>query len=159
MKKILTTKELEKAITTEIVEKIPEAEPHIRNQLIFKDESITKNYLPGIYIFSSPGKYKIVYVGDKRNVVKENETDNLREVLWIALEPIILNIALDYEFEHREKKSWLKRLVSKIKKEKYDFRRIFFAKEIELYGLFGEDFKERKQKEIDEILSNNPYSD
>lgn len=44
-------------------------------------------------------------------------------------------------------------------KEGKDFRRAFFAKEREIFSLFGKDFEERKNKEIDEILKNNPYND
>lgn len=44
-------------------------------------------------------------------------------------------------------------------KEGKDFRRALFAKEREIFSLFGKDFEERKNKEIDEILKNNPYND
>ena len=43
-------------------------------------------------------------------------------------------------------------------KEK-DFRRAIFAKEKEIFSLFGQDFKKRKEKEIEEILKKNPYND
>ena len=34
-----------------------------------------------------------------------------------------------------------------------------FAKEKEIFSLFGQDFKKRKEKEIEEILKKNPYND
>lgn len=40
-----------------------------------------------------------------------------------------------------------------------DFRRAIFAKEKEIFSLFGQDFKKRKEKEIEEILKKNPYND
>ena len=40
-----------------------------------------------------------------------------------------------------------------------DFRRALFSKEIELFSLFGEDFKVRKTEEIEKILLKNPDSD
>lgn len=40
-----------------------------------------------------------------------------------------------------------------------DFRRALFAKEKEIFGLFGKDFERRKAKEIEEILQKHPYND
>ena len=40
-----------------------------------------------------------------------------------------------------------------------DFRRILFAKEIELYSKFGKEFEERKIAQINEILRKDPYHD
>ena len=40
-----------------------------------------------------------------------------------------------------------------------DFRRTFFSKEKEIFSLFGKDFEKRKEKEIEEILKENPYID
>ena len=40
-----------------------------------------------------------------------------------------------------------------------DFRRALFAKEKEIFSLFGQDFQKRKDEEIEEILKKNPYND
>ncbi len=159
MKKILSTKELEKQITNDIIEKIPEARTEIFDLIRFCDVSANKLNFPGLYLFSRFGTYYIVDADDKGNTASKIETDDLRVVLWHALNPIIFNISCDYELKHREKKRGINRLISKLKKEKYDSRRVIFAKEIELYGLFGDDFKARRQREIEEILQNNPYVD
>lgn len=38
-------------------------------------------------------------------------------------------------------------------------RRALFAKEKEIFSLFGQDFQKRKDEEIEEILKKNPYND
>ena len=36
---------------------------------------------------------------------------------------------------------------------------VAFAKEKEIFALFGQDFQKRKDEEIEEILKKNPYND
>ena len=36
---------------------------------------------------------------------------------------------------------------------------VAFAKEKEIFSLFGQDFQKRKDEEIEEILKKNPYND
>ena len=36
---------------------------------------------------------------------------------------------------------------------------VSFAKEKEIFSLFGQDFQKRKDEEIEEILKKNPYND
>ncbi|MCM1088327.1 MAG: hypothetical protein NC419_09225 [Muribaculaceae bacterium] len=72
-------------------------------------------------------------------------TDEKREVLWNALEVISSDTVINFAMRHREKGK--------------DFRRAFFAKEKEIFSLFGSDFEKRKEKEIEEILRRNPYHD
>lgn len=40
-----------------------------------------------------------------------------------------------------------------------DFRRALFAKEKEIFSMFGKDFEKRKNEEIEDILKRNPYND
>ena len=66
-------------------------------------------------------------------------------MLWYVLEVVLFNVAMDYAIKNQ--------------KNGKDFRRILFAKEIELYSEFGEDFRVRKAEEINKILEINPYVD
>ena len=82
---------------------------------------------------------------EKGRIRSDIVTDEKREVLWSALQIFSINIIMNFALCNREKGK--------------DFRRAIFAKEKEIFSLFGQDFKKRKEKEIEEILKKNPYND
>ncbi len=136
---MLSTDELKKYVCNEIRAKLGDA---ICANLFFTEG--TDNSVEGTYIFSKNKEYHILFTekGKIRSDIVMNEE---REVLWNALQIVSSNLAMDYAMCHREKGR--------------DFRRALFAKEKEIFSLFGNDFKKRKDAEIEEILSKNPYND
>lgn len=71
--------------------------------------------------------------------------DGEMELLWNILNSVLFEKAMEYAAANRQNGK--------------DFRRALFAKEIELFSLFGEEFKKRKNDEIESILLKNPYND
>lgn len=103
----------------------------------------TDNSVAGT-LFNKNNQYHILYT-EKGKIRSDIVTDDKREVLWNALEVLSADIIINFALSNREKGK--------------DFRRALFAKEIEIFSLFGIDFKERKEKEIRDILIRNPYKD
>ena len=104
----------------------------------------SENNNEGTYIFNRDNEYHICFV-EKGNIREEIVTQELKEVLWNVVEVISFNPIMEFAKCNRVKGK--------------DFRRAFFAKEKEIFSLFGKDFQERKDKEIEEILKKNPYND
>lgn len=104
----------------------------------------TDNSAEGTYIFNKNNQYHILYT-EKGKIRSDIVTDDKREVLWNAVEILSADIIISFAMSHRE--------------EGKDFRRSYFAKEREIFALFGKDFGERKEKEIQDILTRNPYND
>lgn len=98
----------------------------------------------GTYIFNKNNEYHIMFI-EKGKIRNEIVTDEKREVLWHAVETISIDMIMNFALCNREKGK--------------DFRRALFAKEKEIFSLFGQDFEKRKEKEIEEILNGNPYND
>ncbi len=104
----------------------------------------TDHSVEGTYIFNKNNKYHIMFI-EKGKIRSEIVTDEKREVLWHAVETISIDMIMNFALCNREKGK--------------DFRRALFAKEKEIFSLFGQDFEKRKEKEIEEILKENPYND
>lgn len=104
----------------------------------------TDNSIEGTYIFSKDNEYHILFT-EKGKIRRDIVTSDEREVLWSALGILSTNIIMDFAMQNREKGK--------------DFRRNLFAKEREIFSLFGEDFEKRKAEEIEYILKKNPYND
>ncbi len=136
---MLSTEELKQYVYNEIQDKIGNI---ACNSLYFKEG--TDNSVEGTYIFTKENNYHILFA-EKGKIRNDIVTNDKREVLWNALGIFSTNIIMEYAMKNREKGK--------------DFRRALFAKEKELYALYGEDFSERKNKEIEEILERNPYND
>lgn len=137
---MLTTKELEKEIKDKILSILPEAN---FEGLYFRVGG--ENSSEGLYIFSKNKKYHIINTNEKGVVGRHVVCDEISEALWFALDYIAWKIAFQYAQEES--------------KEGKDFRRALFAKEIEIYSKFGEEFKRRKIEVIEKIIGENPYSD
>ena len=61
------------------------------------------------------------------------------------LDIVVFHIALTY--------------ATQVYNHKSDFRRILFEKEIELFSLFGDDFKNKKAEIIKSIVEKHPFND
>jgi len=134
-----TTQEIEKNIKQKIFRKIPNINLQTINFLEGSDSSPE-----GVYVFTENDKY--IYLYTERGKIREKKAANDEaELLWIVLNTVLFEKAIEYASANRQ--------------EGKDFRRALFNKEIELFSLFGDEFKKRKIDEIESILSNNPYSD
>ncbi|MBD5448640.1 MAG: hypothetical protein HDR28_00460 [Lachnospiraceae bacterium] len=138
---MLETKELEKIIKSRILSVFPDFDFELE-QINF---GLGPNNYPGtIFIYTQDDKYQYISIGDRgKQTHKEFTSED--DVLYAILNSFIFRMALDYEKEHREPGK--------------DFRRIYFAKQIELYSKFGKEFEERKIAQINEILRKAPYHD
>ncbi|PHU33907.1 MULTISPECIES: Imm63 family immunity protein [Pseudobutyrivibrio] len=136
---MLSTEELKKYVYNEIRTNLGDVN---YDKLFFKEG--TDNSVEGTYIFSKYNEYHILYT-EKGRIRSDILTDDKREVLWHAVQVISVEIIMNFAILNREKGK--------------DFRRAFFAKEIEVFSLFGEDFEKRKKEEIEIILKDNPYND
>ncbi|MDE7352032.1 MAG: hypothetical protein K2O06_03135 [Acetatifactor sp.] len=136
---MLSTEELKNYINNEIRTKLGGVSC---DNLFFAEG--TDNSAEGTYMFNKNNEYHILYT-EKGKIRSDIVTNDRREVLWNALEILSANIIMNFAISNREKGK--------------DFRRVLFAKEREIFSLFGKDFQERKDKEIRDILTKNPYND
>jgi hypothetical protein len=67
------------------------------------------------------------------------------EILYWLLSDIVFNVACDFELKHRVKGK--------------SFRRLLFAKELELIRALNVQWEARKRNEINEILAMVPFDD
>ena len=134
-----TTQELEKTIKQKIYEKIPNINLQIINFAEGSDSSPE-----GIYVFTENDAYIYMFTekgSTREKIVLTDET----ELLWNILNSVLFEKAMEHATSSRQNGK--------------DFRRALFSKEIELFSLFGEDFKKRKTEDIEKILLKNPYND
>lgn len=136
---MLSTEELKRYVCNEIQMKLGEA---ACGNLFFAEG--TDDSVEGTYIFSKDNEYHILFA-EKGKIRSDIVTDKKREVLWNVVGIFSANIAMNFAICSRENGK--------------DFRRALFAKEEEIFSLFGKDFQKRKNKEIKEILAKNPYND
>lgn len=137
--KMLTTDELERKIKKCIAEVLPNITLTQINFSVGTDTSPE-----GTYIYAQNDKYHVVFT-EKGKIRTHKELDTEEETLWNVLDVILFDIAMEYAIRNQV--------------QGQDFRRILFTKEIELYSQFGDNYKTRKIKEINEILQKNPYYD
>ena len=137
--KMLSTEELKNYVYSEIRTRLGE----VAGDNMFFVEG-TDSSAEGTYIFNKNNEYHIIFA-EKGKIRSDIVTNEKREVLWNALQILSTNIIMNYAICNRERGK--------------DFRRALFAKEKEIFSLFGKDFEKRKAEEIEEILKNNPYND
>lgn len=137
---ILTTPELEKEVKGQILSVLPD---EIFSGIHFCTGG--PNSSEGMYIFSTHDEYHIVSTNEKGKAGKHIQSSALSEVLWIVLKFIIWRIA----FKHAKENQVIGQ----------DPRRIMFAKEIELFSKFGDEFGKRIDEEINQVLKEHPYVD
>ncbi len=98
----------------------------------------------GIYIFADKVGYHFLTV--EKGMVREHiQYQTEEEIFGEILETLLFDEALNYAVKHRQ--------------EYQDFRRVLFAREIELHSKFGEKWAMRKQDKINKILQDYPYQD
>ena len=124
---MLSTEELKKYICNEIQGVLGE----VSCSNLFFDEG-TNDSIEGTYIFNKNNEYHILFT-EKGKIRSDIVTNEKREVLWNAVGIFSVNIIMDFAILNREKGK--------------DFRRALFAKEKEIFSLFGKDFEKRKNKE------------
>ena len=137
--KILETDELKNEMECQINSVLPDLSLNNINFSIGTDNSPE-----GIYIYMQNDMYHYV-ITEKGKVCIHRQINTEEEVLWIILNEILFQVALDYAIQNR--------IPGK------DFRRKLFEKEIELFSKFGVNFGRRKDEEINEILKRRPYND
>lgn len=136
---MLSTEELKNYVYSEIQTRLGDVSC---GNLFFTEGTDTS--IEGTYIFNKNNKYHVLFT-EKGKIRSEIVTEEKREVLWNALEIFSTDIIMDFAMRNREKGK--------------DFRRALFAKEKEIFSIFGNDFDKRKEEEIEEILKRNPYND
>jgi len=100
--------------------------------------------MEGFYCYTDTEGYHYRYV--ERGIVQNHEiTQNLFEVTYYAIKPCIFSMAVQYERKYR--------IINQ------DSRRIMFKKELQLFDLIGEDYRQRAEFEINEILKEYPFQD
>lgn len=103
------------------------------------------DYLPGTYVFSDKEGYHLDYVGDRGGIVEKNIIEDIDKLYFELCWELASTISTDYASKNREKGK--------------DWRRVMFAKRLELLGSASDSFIPYGQKKIDEILSQSPYDD
>lgn len=136
---MFSTKELELYIKKEISNKIS----GIDWKSIYFMEGDEKSK-EGTYVFEKNNKYYVLLI-EKGNVLDEAIFIEEKEVLMKVLNICSFSVAMKYAIENRVAGA--------------DFRRLLFQKEIEIFSLFGEEFRRRKVNEIECILQKAPYID
>lgn len=134
-----TTTELEKYVKNQIEEKLDNVD--WKN---IKFEEGSNNSVEGTYIFAKEKKYHILFA-EKGRIREDKITTDEKVVITSVLDIISFDIAMNFAINNREKNK--------------DFRRKLFEKEVEIYALFGEEFRNAKKREIDLILKENPFND
>ena len=140
--KVMTTEDLRQVVVNDLA-KIG-TNPEKENIFFWDDQP---DRLPGMHYTVSDGRIREISVGDRGAVYPEKEYDNIEDALAPAYDCITLNMACAYELSVREENP------------PQDFRRIAFAKQLELLKILGEGYYLRRKKRIEEILRENPYDD
>lgn len=138
-KERLSHKELEHYVKREVSEKLGEVDWKRINFSEGFDHSPE-----GVYVFEKNGEYHFLFT-EKGKIREDIDTVVEKEILWNVVGIFAFDMALEYAKKHRE--------------EGKDFRRALFRKEIEICALFGETFKQRRIREVEEILREYPYKD
>lgn len=100
-------------------------------------------YEPGIYIYEEKEKYYYIDVGDRGGVENEIKSSNIEDILYRIYSSVTFNEAVRFASVNKEKNS--------------DWRKVLFKRQLELLMGIGEIYYKRREKEIEEILSKNPY--
>lgn len=112
------------------------------------------NYLP-TYGYSRDSAYPHIEVHDagfmhfviveRGNDLYRKITDKLDELLYWIFDVVTSCMASDFEEENRT--------------ENKDGRRIRFKRQLDLFGILNESWKQKKSEEFQNILRDHPYSD
>lgn len=111
--------------------------------MFFEESSPTK--APGTYVYIDLVGAHLDAVGDRGGIVEERVIDNLEDLYFELCWILCSSISTAYAGENRIKGK--------------DWRRIMFAKRIELLENTNPAFVKEGKKRIDKILENAPYDD
>lgn len=96
------------------------------------------------YVLIHEDKYW--YISEERGEVYfEKTTKDFEELLYWIMDNFISSYSYQFELKNRIRGQ--------------DFRRIIFAKQIELFGLISDEWKVKKEKNIKEILGKSSFKD
>jgi len=90
-------------------------------------------------VFIEENKYHFIVNGN------QSSTENLEEFLYLVFQEMTKQMGHIYEVEHRN--------------PKLDSRRIAFQRQLEILENLNEEWKKRREKEIEELLHWYPYND
>ncbi|MBH5329812.1 hypothetical protein H9Q10_09040 [Eikenella sp. S3360] len=90
------------------------------------------------------GSYRYI-IAERGRILRDDRSTSLHRFLYYPLQDITHQAACRHELEHRQPNQ--------------DFRRILFAKQLELLAKIHPDYAARRQAEIDTILRQHPYRD
>ena len=100
---------------------------------------------PGDYCFSGERGYHYCGIGDRGERFLNNVTSSIFEVSYWVIKFQVFLMASNYEHTHH--------ICGR------DFRRVMFAKALELFDALGGNYRKRAEIDIDEILKESPYDD
>ena len=98
----------------------------------------------GIFCYSDEDGYHCG-ANDRGILVEDATTQDLVEIVYLALSTNISSMASKYELHHRIKGK--------------DSRRLMFQKDLEYWGLLGEEYQRFAEQKIQEILKDYPFND
>lgn len=103
------------------------------------------NHAPGDYFFVNDKGFHCVSIDDRGNIEPEVTYHNAEDLLFVLYWGITADLAIEY--------ARLNQMPGK------DWRRIMFAKRLDLLQALGEPYYSKGKHAIDEVLANSPYND
>lgn len=89
---------------------------------------------------------KYLYISKERGeIIFVKETKNVKDLYFWIMDDLISNFSYKYELNHRV--------------EGKDFRRLIFKKQIQYFEMICDEWKVRKEKDIQYNLMNSPFND
>lgn len=113
------------------------------NSIFFEESNPAK--APGTYVYADSMGYHLDIVGDRGGVVEEIIKKNVDDLYFELCWTLSSSISTLYAGKNRIKGK--------------DWRRIMFAKRVQLLENINSDFAKKGKILIDEILENAPYDD
>jgi len=113
------------------------------NNMFFEESDPAKE--PGTYVYADSAGYHLDIIGDRGGIAEEKIIDNLEDLYFELCWTLVSSISTLYASKNRIKGR--------------DWRRIMFAKRIELLENLNFDFGKKGKTLVDEILENAPYND
>lgn len=97
---------------------------------------------PGIYIWAAGNVYSYIEVDERGEADEVVRTENSEDISYTVCSHISLNEAIKRAMNHGAED---------------DFRKNMFEEQLELLGQIKVEYKDRRQKEIEQILNEYPY--
>jgi hypothetical protein len=100
---------------------------------------------PGDYCYSDANGYHLCSIGDHGESYPEVVTKSLFEISYLILKHPVRLMSTKYKTRNK--------IVGQ------DFRRIMFQKELQYFNVLGDEYKQKAEKEINDILNEYPFED